>query len=153
MHIEFPISKDEDGFIWRQCPACEIKFKWHDGPVHGHEDDAAMAAYYCPICGHSAAPSEWFTCEQIGAAENAAMPKLQQQLTDELSQIGRRRRKSLVQIDWNIDIPETGTTQLESHDDDFEIVVPPCHTHEPVKVPVGENRDFHCLACGSPYRV
>lgn len=153
MHIDFTISKDEDGFIWRQCPACEYKFKWHDGPVHGHDDDMSVAAYYCPDCGQSADLSEWFTHEQIEAAQNAAMPKLQQTLIDGLSQIGRPRRSSLLKIDWNIDMPEIGTTQLESHNDDFDIVASPCHPHEPIKVPIYEDQDFHCLVCGNMFRV
>ena len=153
MDIEFPISKDEDGFIWRQCPVCESKFKWHDGPMPGHEDDAYPAAYSCPICGKSAAPSEWFTYDQLEVAQNAAMPKLQQRFSDEISRIGKPRRNALVKIDWKIDLPEIGTTQLQAHDDDFEIVASSCHPHEPVKVPISEGRNFHCLACGSRFRV
>lgn len=153
MNIEFQISTDEDGFIWRQCPICDEKFKWHDGPIAGSEGSEPAEVYFCPFCGGSADPSSWFTREQIEAAENAALAPLQQMFSDEVSKIGKPKRGSLISIDWDVELPHAGTTQLEGHDDNFEIVASPCHPHEPVKVPVEEGVAFHCLICGKRYIV
>lgn len=153
MEVEFPISKDEDGFVWRQCPTCESKFKWHDGPLPGHETSESPNVYFCPVCGHSADLSAWFTYEQLEAAQNAVAPQVNQMLNDEFSRMKRARRNGMIKIDWKIDSSDVGTTQLETHDDDFEIVASPCHPYEPVKVLIGDDRDIKCLVCGSRFHV
>jgi hypothetical protein len=153
MELEFQISKDEDGFVWRQCPACESKFKWHDGPLSDVEDDVSVTAYYCPLCGASAEPSSWLTYEQIEAAENALTVRTQQMLGDVFNNTKKPKRNSFIQVDWKLDLPEVGVAQLEAHDDDFDIVASPCHPLEPVKVSVKDRTEFHCLICGDQFRV
>lgn len=153
MELEFAISKDEDGFIWRQCPTCESRFKWHDGPLSDDDDDVGVKAYYCPLCGALAEPSSWFTHEQIEAAKNAFTVRSQQMLGDAFNNAKKPKRNSKIKVDWKLDLPVVGIAQLEAHDDDFDLVASPCHPYEPMKVPTHEQHDFSCLVCGARFAV
>jgi hypothetical protein len=138
--ISVPIPTDHDGYLRRQCPTCNGQFKWHHGPVN---DDAANApdpsVYYCPLCGASAEVDAWWTHEQIEYVQETAMPEVLQQLEDEIPEI------------TFTELPPSPPAMVEPND--MQIVVPPCHGYEPVKVPDGHVGPLHCLVCGRQYAV
>ena len=57
------------------------------------------------------------------------------------------------------EIPEITVTELPApppamvEPNDMQIVVPPCHDYEPLKVPDDHAGPFHCLVCGDRYAV
>lgn len=140
MTIPVPIPADTDGFMRRRCPNCRVEFKWHLGPIN---DEAAAAQpqsiYYCPLCGQSAAVDSWCTPAQLEYAQRVAMPEILRQLEDEIPEI------------MVTDVPAPPAPMVEPND--MQIIVPPCHTFEPVKVPDGDQGPFHCLLCGDKFAV
>ena len=62
--MQLPV--DDDGFLRRECPDCLQEFKWHQGPTGDRpEGEADLVVCYCPRCGASAAPDQWWTQEQL----------------------------------------------------------------------------------------
>lgn len=49
------------------------------------------------------------------------------------------------------DIPDVPGTLVEPND--MQIIAPPCHPYEPVKVPDSLAGPFHCLICGQKFAV
>jgi hypothetical protein len=72
-------------------------------------------------------------------AQEAAIPEILRQLEDEIPEI------------TVTDVPPPPVTMVEPND--MQIIVPPCHPIEPVKVPDGEQgRSTACFAAkSSPY--
>lgn len=137
--MNVPIPADADNFLRRECPTCEQQFKWHLGPIN---DDAAAAPppseYYCPICGQPAPPDQWWTREQIAYAQARVMPGVLERLANQTG----------LQIDAPPDVPATMTEP-----NDMNIVVSPCHSYEPIKVPDDHGEPIYCLVCGEPFAV
>lgn len=140
MEFSVSIPLDQDGFIRRECPTCRAQFKWHHGPIN---DDAVSSApavsYYCPLCGHPADVDAWLTTEQAEFVRASAMPDLLRSLESEF--------KGLTITDS----PSAPPALTESND--MQMIVPPCHDFEPIKVPDELAGPFHCLVCGAPFAV
>ncbi|WP_228783553.1 hypothetical protein [Nocardia cyriacigeorgica] len=49
--------------------------------------------------------------------------------------------------------PSRGIPPMLTEPDDMDIVVPPCHDYEPVKVPDFRDGPFFCLVCGDEFAV
>ena len=152
MEIAVTIPLDSDGFIRRECPACEQQFKWHSGPANEEAEDVQPPdAYYCPFCGVPAPLGSWWTKEQLDYARGVAMPEVERFAQDEIGK-ALRGLKSL---------GFTTTTHGGSSDEpvplteptDMEIVCSPCHAYEPIKVPLDAASEWHCLVCGSRFAV
>lgn len=67
-----PLSRDEDGYLGRECPECEQYFKITPGTGLTGPD----LPCHCPYCGHSAAQNQFFTKAQIRYARSVAMNKI-----------------------------------------------------------------------------
>lgn len=140
MEIAVPIPLDSDGFLRRECPSCRQQFKWHNGPLNDNAAAAPAAeTYFCPRCGVSAATDQWWTTEQAEFARASAMPEVFRHLESEV--------KGLTITDS----PSTPPALTEP--DDMQIVVPPCHDYEPVKVPDERAQEYYCLVCGAGFVV
>ena len=143
--VQFPL--DNDGFLRRECPHCLQEFKWHHGPTADRpagEIDAAV--YYCPRCGASAGPDQWWTQEQLAFIQELAAGPALREVADELEK-AFRGAKGLTYKRGKINEPEPPTALYEP--DDMIILAPPVHPWEPVKVPEVAAR-VHCLVCGKP---
>lgn len=65
------IPLDEDGFLGRECPACEGPFKIHGDDYDALPEDPVLT---CPYCGHEQDHSSFLTraqVERVDAAVNA----------------------------------------------------------------------------------
>ena len=150
----YELPLDNDGFISRQCSTCREDFKWHSGPANEEAEQQLEAdIYYCPLCGASALTDQWFTPDQldyIQATGNAAAMK---RFDDELPNLFRDMSSKHVKIKQTgrLDIPDLPDPLVEP--DDMEIVVSPCHSYEPVKVPESLPGPFHCLLCGEAFAI
>ncbi|CAH0300403.1 hypothetical protein [Rhodococcoides fascians] len=137
--MNVPIPTDDDGYLRRECPACEEQFKWHHGPIEGGPADLPSPnEYYCPLCGVPAATDQWWTKEQIEYAQGRAMPAVLEQLSNEMG----------LEIKGASEVP---TEMTEPND--MIIVQSPCHAYEPVKVPNDYPQPLYCLVCGNAYAV
>lgn len=67
------------------------------------------------------------------------MPEILRQLEDEIPEI------------TVTDVPAPPPPMVEPND--MQIIAPPCHPFEPVKVPDGDQGPFHCLLCGDKFAV
>ena len=105
LSVSFPL--DSERFLRRACPACNQEFKWLS--VEGDAETPSPEHYFCPYCGLSAAPDEWFTLEQRAYIETAVFeevlgPSLED-LRESIEQLNRSSR-GLLEITASVEPPE-----------------------------------------------
>lgn len=145
--VQLPL--DDDGFLRRECPHCDQEFKWFHGPTAERpEGEADPPVYYCPRCGVSAAPDQWWTEEQLAFIQEYAAAPVLRELSDEVEK-AFRGVKGLSFRRGQLDEPEPPAALHEPND--MIILAPPCHPWEPVKVPEEATARVHCLICGEPF--
>lgn len=138
---------DSDGFLRRECPACERQFKWR---ASGPDDDVEHAdQYFCPLCGRAAGVDSWWTREQLEHAQAAVVPDALRAVQDALSQSLNRTRTT--KFAPTNDLGDVPVPHALYEPDDMIIVEPPCHSVEPLKVPDNAPSPYYCLVCGSPF--
>lgn len=143
--IELPL---DDGFLRRECPACERQFKWWEG----EESDwaADLDVLFCPYCGDTAPLDEWWTPDQLDYAEGIVsgpgIEDLAAQLQDDL----KRAAAGL----FDIKVEKQGPDELPHalvEPSDMVAVLPPCHDEVPIKLDENWDPPAHCLACGTQF--
>jgi hypothetical protein len=149
IRISVDLVLDGDGFLRRECPRCERQFKWF---VHGEAsgDAEVVEQYFCPLCGEPSGTDSWWTPDQIEHAQRSAGPEVERMLQSSLTELfkGVKGLSYKPNSNLSLDIPIPDPADEPS---DMTIIEPPCHPHEPVKVPdEGASRAF-CLVCGSPF--
>ncbi len=145
--VQLPL--DDDGFLRRECPHCLQEFKWHHGPTAGRpEGEADPPVYYCPRCGVSAKPDQWWTEEQLTFIQESAAGPALRELSDELGK-AFRGVKGVTYKPSHDDEPEPPAALHEPND--MVILAPPCHPWEPVKVPEEATARAYSLICGEPF--
>lgn len=154
METSISLPLDDDGFLRRECPHCLRQFKWHNGPANEEaEQQPTPPAYYCPLCGQPAGQDSWWTHEQLEYAEGMAAPMVAQAVEEELkSAFKSSRSKSLrIEMTGHMDTPDLPLPLVEQND--MMMVVSPCHSWEPIKVPDDHTGALHCLVCGSAFAI
>ena len=157
--VTLPMSLplDSEGFLRRECPACERQFKWWASqPGGGDGDDAVnetVEAYFCPYCYEPAAPDAWWTKEQRAYAQQlVAAEVIGPRMRDLKHGIDRVNRPgSLVRVETQLSVagrPDP-LTELE----DMVRIDVPCHPEEPLKVDDEWDDEVACLSCGIRYPV
>lgn len=142
----------DDGFLRRECPNCERQFKWHHGPTDERPGDAVEPdVYWCPYCGETAPPDDWWTPEQLEFAQASLAGPVMREMADEFKRSMRRQRHSLVEVSISHDEPEPPSALHELGD--MIIVQSPCHPWEPIKIAEDWSRTVYCLLCGAPFAV
>jgi len=150
--VELPL--DADGFIRRECPHCEQKFKWHSGPANAEaEQQPAPETYYCPLCGQPAGLDSWWTREQLEYAEEAATPTIMEAMDAEVDKMFKGVKSTNIKVTrtGRLHTPEPPMPITEPND--MVIVTSPCHAWEPIKVPEERTGRLHCLLCGAAFAV
>lgn len=149
--IQIPVSLplDTDGFLRRECPACEQEFKWFNH-AEGDPDTEPVTQYYCPICGEPAPVDHWWTPAQVQYSQASAGPEIERLVQDSvagmLKGIKRLTFKRNSSFSLGIETPEPLTEP-----DDMVIVEPPCHPNVPLKVPENTMERVYCLVCRTPF--
>jgi hypothetical protein len=152
MEISVPVPLDSDGFMRRECPACEQEFKWHYGPANEEAEQAsAVNSYFCPLCGRPAVADQWLTRAQVDLIQGTAMPAFMRRAQEMISDELRGSKFFTFKPSTGSDVPDAPLPLTEP--DDMKIVTSPCHGYEPVKVPENAAPPFHCLICGAAYAV
>ena len=150
MDISMSVPLDSDGFLRRECPACERQFKWHNGPANEEAEQApAAVTYYCPFCGEPAGTGAWWTAEQLDHARATALPVAMQAVQGEMAALFRGTPGMTFTRGSDPDTPPSAESLAEP--DDMHLVASPCHAYEPIKVPDDEAGPWHCLVCGEPF--
>jgi predicted nucleic acid-binding Zn ribbon protein len=149
--IELPL--DSQGFLRRECPNCQREFKWHHGPTEEMpEDEPDPAEYYCPYCGTSAAPDQWWTSDQVEVIQKAALHEAMPQVEHELKKALKPLNKSgFVKAEVKSDPLNPPPPLFEP--EDMVAVASPCHPYEPAKVMEDWKGSLHCLVCGQPFTL
>ena len=151
--ISIPVSLplDSDGFLRRECPSCEREFKWFQHP-EGSTDAEHVEQYFCPLCGKASGVDTWWTPAQLEYIQGVAAPAVDQMFIDAVES-GFKGAKGIdftANRNWSRGVP---TPEPLTEEDDMVIAEPPCHPHEPVKVPAEERGSLHCIVCGSAFAV
>ena len=152
---EIPMSLplDKDGFLRRECPNCERRFKWWPTPPSEDASGEAPEAYFCPYCHEPAPLGSWWTKEQLEyAKELAAAEALGPQLRRMKGNLERgNRRSGMVRIEMSL--PQFSRPEPLAEPDDMVRVDVPCHPEEPIKVIEEWDQEVACLVCGIRYPV
>lgn len=147
--ISVGIPLDEDGFVLRECPACEREFRWH---ISADEDEGLPAptdGYSCPYCGKQASPDSWFTTAQADFLTATALHEMVGPQLDEMLG-GLARDSGLLRIEVTGSVGDEKPPPLdENFDAKIRRVEFSCHPTEPVKVDLDWQDPVHCLICGS----
>ncbi len=149
--VQLPL---DNGFLRRECPACEREFKWHHGPTSERPQDAVdPEVYFCPYCGGTAPPDSWWTKEQLAYVQQVAAGSVAGEMGDAFEDaLGHQRPDSFIRIEVERgDLPEPPAALHEPND--MTILQSPCHSWEPVKVVETWSEPLHCLLCGENYAV
>lgn len=148
VNISMEIRLDADGFVRRACPHCRREFKWLATQSTGSPSPARV---FCPYCGQSAPPDQWWTAAQVEYAKALAMTEVVGPALEKLARDLKRlnRPGSLVRIETRYRPPRRPTPPAEPND--MRKVTPPCHPEEPFKVHEGWRGVVHCLLCGRPF--
>ncbi|HSP14045.1 MAG TPA: hypothetical protein VLV78_04765 [Thermoanaerobaculia bacterium] len=77
--IRVPLSPDEDGYVGRECPSCNLYFKIL--PRTGVTDQEVA---YCPYCQAAHEPSDFLTQDQLNYAKSIALRQLQGQIANQI---------------------------------------------------------------------
>ncbi len=141
----------DNGFLRRECPACGRQFKWHHGPTEDRPTDALdPSMYFCPYCGESAPPDQWWTQDQIDYARGLATPEAMRLVRDEFRELEESVRGSFLTI--KVGSAEAVVFPAPLHEPhDMLMVLSPCHAWEPIKVAEAWTERLHCLVCGSQF--
>jgi hypothetical protein len=151
MEVPVALPLDADGFLRRECPSCEQQFKWHNGPANEEaEREEPPVQYYCPFCGMPAGPESWWTREQLEYSQGVAGPALASFALDEIEKMFRGVSGISVSSRQESEAEEPPPL---TEPNDMGIISSPCHAYEPIKVPVGQRSEWHCLVCGSRFAV
>lgn len=145
--ISVSMPLDSDSFLRRECPTCEQEFKWfnHD---EGDVDAEPVDQYFCPRCGQPSGIDTWWTQAQIEYGQRLAGPEIDQLIQDSVADMFKSSKFIEFKPDprFTLGIP---TPEPLVEPDDMVIVEPPCHPHEPLKVPEEATARVFCLICGS----
>lgn len=140
----------DDGFLRRECPSCERQFKWHHGPTEDRPEDAIEPdVYWCPYCGETAPPDQWWTVDQLEFAKAGIAGPVMRDVADEFNKSTGRQRNSLIKVSMTHDDPEPPSAIHEPPD--MVAVQSPCHPWEPIKVAEDWSESVHCLVCGDRF--
>jgi hypothetical protein len=156
--------KDSDGFLSRECPECEGRFKVsvsdepeNDGvPARdeGLSDDEILTRdeemqRYCPLCHQAVRGNRWWTPEQIEFAEEAISAAVQIKFQEMLKETANKAGGLL-------EFRSGGTPAMPSPPEESEgmiLVAPPCHEEDPLKIPATWSDEVACHQCGVRYPV
>jgi hypothetical protein len=146
--IEMSLPLDSNGFLRRQCPACDREFKWlHTESDGATEENLESQSYFCPYCGGGAPADEWWTQDQLAAIEGAVFDEVVEPEVDKLrrqaSDIGRSSG-GLLSMDVTVQRDEVPVL----HEGDMTRIDFDCHPEEPVKVVESWVEPVFCLTCG-----
>ena len=144
-HLSVSIETDDDGFIWRECPACERKFKWYEQDDDEPEIETPEQ-YFCPLCGEPAGTECWWTSEQLEHIERAALISVEKV-------VDRSLRRAGISFSAGDSISLAPGSLVESDDEPLLIIESPCHSQEPIKVPEYATDCLYCLVCGAKFRA
>ena len=151
--IELPL--DDEGFIRRECPHCELQFKWfhRQTPGDASRDDEPQepVEYHCPYCAQSAQADAWWTREQIQHAQETAAAHVLNPLLGQLKSDLERANDpgGMLHVEVHTDrVPEP---EPITESDDVLRVDFPCHPDEPLKLDPLWTQDVACLICGKRY--
>lgn len=132
---EIPISLplDTDGFLRRECPACERESKWLYS-----EDSEPMPeqGYACPYCAQRALPDQWWTKAQAEFATRSAGSEVLGSIMDRFKGPGFEVSK---------EPPPRPLTEIN----DMRRVDFSCHPTEPIKVREDWQQPVYCIVCAA----
>ena len=147
IHISISLPLDDDGFLRRRCPSCELEFKWHSSD-EAIGDSEITNQYFCPLCGHADGVDTWATPQQAEYMQQVSAPDIDRRVQEMMADAFKGVKGFTFKADNGYSSQEVPPEPLVEAND-MTIVEPPCHPAEPIKIPPGSLASVHCLICGS----
>ena len=155
IQLSMSLPLDKDGFLRRECPDCKRQFKWLPTPAAeslGPRYVGSGRVYFCPYCYLPAAPSAWWTSEQLEYAKVLRLQKVWAGVASIPGVLRRMNRPdSLIKI--TATAPTISSPEPLHEVDDMVRVDVPCHPNEPLKIDADWTEEIACLICGIRYPV
>lgn len=144
--IRVSIPVDEDGFLGRACPECELLFRMDAADYDGLPDELML---WCVYCGHHDEHSEFMTSQQrdriMRAAEEFGAQLVLRQLDKTVGSLARRsRRNSPISISYTA--KPHYPRPLPDVDEERLLRVRTCTSCQVKYAVFGEHR--YCPVCG-----
>lgn len=137
-----PLPLDPEGFLRRECPACERELKWRATADGREAIDPPEGGYFCPYCAAQASADGWWTKAQLEAARaHAYQESFKPYLENRFGGSGFR-----------LDLKEELPAPSLAESNDMRRVDFVCHP-EPVKVLEEWDGPVHCPLCGMTTEV
>lgn len=154
--IPMSLPLDKDGFLRRECPHCELQFKWWPTPPSEEapeETQEVPEVYFCPYCYEPADPNAWWTKEQREYVRDLAAAEV---MGPELRRFKNNmesgnRRSGMMRFD--VSLPPLSRPEPLAEPEDMVRADVPCHPEEPIKVDEEWDQEVACLVCGIRYPV
>ena len=144
--LSISIPVDDDGFLRRECPNCELEFKWRPTPEGEKGEPMPDAGYACPYCAARAKSDRWWTKAQAEYVGALAMSEI---VGPELEGLERDADPdALISFEIRVDKPER-PAPLGPEPSDMKRVDFECHPGEPIKIDSDWQSEVHCIICGA----
>lgn len=139
VYLHIPLRADEEGFIDRECPSenCLFQFKVHCEDWKKLSDEKCAC---CPLCGHKAPLTHWWTKQQLAHAKEEAINVARGSISEAL-----RKTAS----NFNRNQPRTGFIRMsmETHGLKGKRAMIPIPSTESFELQI------KCEKCGSRFAV
>jgi hypothetical protein len=157
MSIVIQITREADGFLRRECPACGRQFScWPEAHELQWTDEPGTLpglTYYCPYCSLPAGSEQWYTPRQVALVEAQAFdllvgPGLQQLQTALHTMVPSPSEPASEKP------PVSPSPEPEPIKDPLPALIHitfPCHQEKPIKIKGNWRQDVTCLCCGTLY--
>ncbi len=150
--LSMSVPLDSDGFLRRECPACERDLKWLPNAADDAESiEAPEGGYFCPYCATQAPPGSWFTQAQIDLAHGIVATEVVgpalNEFTRDINNMAAARG-GMLGVSASYEGPDEVDPLTEPND--MRRIDFACHSAEPAKVLDDWDGQVHCLICGRP---
>jgi predicted RNA-binding Zn-ribbon protein involved in translation (DUF1610 family) len=146
--LTFDIEADDKGYVDHECPDPRCMFRFKVRPRPGD----ANQPWTCPMCGHEAPRTSFYTTEQVAQAKEMAIVRVRGSINQAMRQDARdfnsRQRGGFLKMSMHVsgteawqpvDVPISATEAMQ-----LEIVCAACQAEYAV---VGAG--FFCPLCGN----
>lgn len=140
------VPLDGDGFLRRECPACEREFKCLPSPGESEGPTPDADGYYCPYC-RVQAKEGWLTKAQVELARATVLQEVVNPMLEDFTRKIQRSSSDNFKVTASHK-PSPQPPKL-AEPDDMRRVDFPCHPTEPIKVLDDWTGRLHCLICGT----
>ena len=141
--LKLVIQSDDDGYVSYECPFCQSVFGLNVAEVQC--DDPIYNEMYCPYCGLSDKPSNFYTKEAIKQIQNLAMNYVNEEINSMLKKVSKNSKNLKLTYKPLRNCTTRELKTIEGNDEIFECNN--CYNHVKVNYNMGKTK-VYCAFCG-----